>query len=161
MRTDPTDNGGLFIGRRPGTQPVHYRETPIFGDERSRRRDAVLAAGILAVMVLINLCFWGPIPAGWLWIVSHIPFLAERVFLAVIVAFVGILLTLVAALALLKQLDRAWVLVRRAAGYDQRDGVIARVFAYTAFVGVTVFGLWMVFGGGLAQMGEGSTPTPP
>ena len=161
MRTDPTDNGGLFIGRRPGTQPVHYREAPIFGDERSRRRDAVLAAAILALMVLVNLTFWGPVPAGWLWIVSNIPFLAERVFLAVIVAFVGILLTLVAALAVLKHLDRAWILVRRAAGYDQRDGVIGRVFAYTAFVGVAVFGLWMVFGGGLAQMGEGSTPTPP
>ncbi|MFM9127022.1 MAG: hypothetical protein ACKOTA_05605, partial [Solirubrobacterales bacterium] len=91
----------------------------------------------------------------------HLPVLAERVFLAVIVVLVGILLTLVGALSILKQLDRAWVLVRRAAGYDQREGVVGRVFAYTAFVGVTIFGLWMVFGGGLAQMGEGSTPTPP
>lgn len=161
MRSDPSDNGGLFVGRRPGTQPIHYREAPVFGDERQRRRDSVLAAAILALMMVINLSFWGPIPAGWLWVVSHIPFLAERVFLAVIVVLVGILLTLVAALALLKQLDRAWVLVRRAAGYDQREGVVGRVFAYTAFVGVTLFGLWMVFGGGLAQMGEGSTPTPP
>lgn len=161
MRSDPSDTGGLFVGRRPGTQPVHYRADPVFGDARSRRRDAVLAAAILALMVLINLTFWGPVPAGWLWIVSHVPFLAERVFLAVIVAFLGILLTLVAALAVLKQLDRAWILVRRAAGYDQRDGVIGRVFAYTAFVGVTLFSLWLVFGGGLAQMGESSTPTPP
>lgn len=161
MRSDPSDTGGLFVGRRPGTAPIHYRSDPVFGDERSRRRDAVLAALILAVMVVINLTFWGPIPAAWLWIVSHVPFLAERVFLAVIVAFLGILLTLVAALAVLKQLDRAWILVRRAAGYDQRDGVIGRVFAYTAFVGVTLFGLWMVLGGGLAQMGQSSTPTPP
>ncbi|MFM8562042.1 MAG: hypothetical protein ACKOB9_08095 [Solirubrobacterales bacterium] len=161
MRSDPSDNGGLFVGRRPGTQPVHYREAPVFGDARQRRRDSVLAAAILALMVVINLSLWGPIPAGWLWIVSHIPFLAERVFLAVIVVLVGILLTLVGALSILKQLDRAWVLVRRAAGYDQREGVVGRVFAYTAFVGVTIFGLWMVFGGGLAQMGEGGTPTPP
>ena len=161
MRSDPSDNGGLFVGRRPGTQPIHYRAAPVFGDERSRRRDSVLAAAILSLMVLVNLLFWGPIPAGWLWIVSHIPFLAERVFLAVIVALVGILLTLVGALAILKQLDRAWVLVRRAAGYDQREGVVGRVFAYTAFVGVSIFGLWLVFGGGLAQMGEGGTPTPP
>ena len=27
MRTDPTDNGGLFIGRRPGTAPIRYRGT--------------------------------------------------------------------------------------------------------------------------------------
>ena len=25
MRTDPTDNGGLFVGRRPGTAPIRYR----------------------------------------------------------------------------------------------------------------------------------------
>ena len=161
MRSDPSDNGGLFVGRRPGTQPIHYREAPVFGDERSRRRDSVLAAAILSLMVRVNLLVWGPIPAGWLWIVSHIPFLAERVFLAVIVALVGILLTLVGALSILKQLDRAWVLVRRAAGYDQREGVVGRVFAYTAFVGVSICGLGLVFGGGLAQMGEGGTPTPP
>ena len=92
-------------------------------------------------MIFINLLFWGPIPVGWLWVVSHIPFLAERVFFAVVVAFVGILLTLMAALALLKQLDRAWVLVRRAAGVDQRSGVIGPVFAYTALVGASLFGL--------------------
>ena len=27
-RNDPTDTGGLFIGRRPGTGPVHYRGDP-------------------------------------------------------------------------------------------------------------------------------------
>ncbi len=28
MRTDPSENGGLFVGRRPGTAPVRYRATP-------------------------------------------------------------------------------------------------------------------------------------
>ena len=28
VRTDPTDNGGLFVGRRPGTAPVRYRDLP-------------------------------------------------------------------------------------------------------------------------------------
>ena len=27
-RNDPTDTGGLFIGRRPGTGPLHYRAAP-------------------------------------------------------------------------------------------------------------------------------------
>jgi hypothetical protein len=43
--------------------------------------------------------------------------------------------------------------MRRASGVDQRDGVIGRVFAYTAMVGVALFGLWLVFGGGLASSG--------
>ena len=36
-RNDPTDTGGLFIGRRPGTAPVQYRTPPERG---SARRDA-------------------------------------------------------------------------------------------------------------------------
>ena len=102
MRTDPTDNGGLFVARRPGTKPIKYDEAPTPGTPFEQRRDRTIAGGILALMIFINLLFWGPIPVGWLWVVSHIPFLAERVFLAVVVAFVGILLTLMAALALLE-----------------------------------------------------------
>jgi hypothetical protein len=151
VRTDPTDNGGLFVSRRPGTKPVHYRQAPVAGDARRRRRDALLAGAILALMVFISLLFWGPVELGWLWVVAHVPFLAERPFLAFITAFFAILLTIMAGLVVLKQLDRAWILVRRAAGVDQRDGVIGRVFAYTAAVGAALFGLWMIFGGGLAD----------
>ncbi len=151
MRTDPSDNGGLFVGRRPGTKPLHYREAPVLGDERRRRRDRLLAGLLLALMIFINLLFWGPIPVAWLWIVSHISFLADHIFFALLVAFIGILGTLMLALMLLKQLDRAWMLVRRASGVDQREGVIGRVFLYTAIVGSTLFSLWLIFGGGLAD----------
>lgn len=151
MKTDPTNTGGLFVGRRPGTRPIRYAEEPPAGDPRRQRRDAVLAGLILGLMVFINLLFWGPIPVGWLWIVSHIPFLADRIFLALVVAFFGILLTLMGALVVLKQLDRAWILVRRASGVDQRSGVIGRVFAYTALVGATLFSIWLILGGGLAD----------
>jgi hypothetical protein len=37
--------------------------------------------------------------------------------------------------------------------------VIGRVFAYTAMVGVTLFGLWLIFGGGLAA--SGTAPSTP
>ncbi len=156
MRTDPSDTSGLFVGRRPGTRPVHYRGKPVLGDPRQRRRDALLGHCVLILMVLINLTFWGPVEAGWLWIVSHIPPLVDHIFFATAVAFLGILLTLIAGLMVCKELDQAWVLLRRASGVDQRDGVIGRVFAYTALVGVTIFGAWMVFGGGLA-----GSPTGP
>ncbi|CAB4927839.1 unannotated protein [freshwater metagenome] len=158
MRTDPTDNGGLFVGRRPGTGPLRLREDPGERDPRSLRRDALFAYVLLALMVVVNLLFWGPIPLGWLWIVAHIGFLAERTFLAVIVAFAAILMTLVVALSVLKRLDHAWILVRRAAGIDQRQGAIGRIFAYTALVGVSLFGLWMILGGGLADSLNPSSP---
>jgi hypothetical protein len=151
VRTDPTDNGGLFVARRPGTKPVKYAAPPTPGSAFEQRRDRLLAGAILALMIFVNLLFWGPVPVGFLWIVSNIPFLADRIFFAIVVAFLGILLTLMAALVLLKQLDRAWILVRRAAGIDQRSGAIGRVFAYTAMVGASLFGIWMIFGGGLAD----------
>ncbi|MEI6793121.1 MAG: hypothetical protein WCK97_07785 [Actinomycetes bacterium] len=159
MRSDPSDTGGLFVGRRPGTQPVHYRGEPVLGDPRQRRRDALLGHCVLALMVLINLTFWGPVEAGWLWIVSHIPPLVDHIFLATVVVFLGILLTLIAGLVVCKKLDSAWILMRRASGVDQRSGVIGRVFAYTAMVGVTIFSIWLIFGGGLAS--SGTAPSTP
>ncbi|MCD6727072.1 MAG: hypothetical protein LT070_07515 [Solirubrobacteraceae bacterium] len=151
MRTDPTDNGGLFVGRRPGTRPIHYGAVPERGSDRRRRLDALLAHLILAAMVLVCLLFWGPVELGVLWVVAHVSFLAERQFLALLVAFVVILLALLGGLVVLKALDRAWILVRRAAGVDQRHGAIGPVFAYTALVGATLFGAWMLLGGGLAD----------
>ena len=159
VRTDPTDNGGLFVGRRPGTKPVRYRGAPAPKDERRKRADRLLAHALLALMVVVSTLFWGPIPAGWLWIVSNVEFFSSRVFLAFCTAFVGILLSLMLALVALKQLDQLWMLARRASGIDQREGVIGRVFAYTALIGATLFGLWLIFGGGLADS-INSRPTP-
>jgi hypothetical protein len=57
-RNDPTDTGGLFIGRRPGTAPLHYRTPPEQGSERRRRVDSVLAGLLLALetLVCLTLC---------------------------------------------------------------------------------------------------------
>ena len=151
MRSDPTDNGGLFVGRRPGTRPVKYRTPPERGDARSRRRDAFVAALFLGLMIFTALLFWGPIPVGWLWIVSQVPYFAHHIFFGLTAAFFGILATYMLGLMAMKQLDHLWILARRAAGVDQREGVIGRVFAYTAIVGVTLFSIWLILLGGLAD----------
>ena len=57
---------------------------------------------------------------------------------------VGLLLTLLAGLVLLKQVDQLWILVRRAAGHDQRTGVIGPVFAIAAAIGATLFVAWFL-----------------
>ena len=59
-RNDPTDTGGLFIGRRPGTAPVHYRTPPERGSARRRRADALLAAAVLVLEALVVLSALGP-----------------------------------------------------------------------------------------------------
>ena len=51
---------------------------------------------------------------------------------AIFAGFLGMLLTLLLGLRVLRRLDLTWILVRRAAGIDQREGVMSRVFAYSA-----------------------------
>ena len=156
MRTDPTDNGGLFIGRRPGTAPVRYRDAPERKLGPRRVMDEILSASILGIMVLVAGSFWGPIPMAWLWIGAQVQYHSDSVSAALFIAFVGMLLTLLAGLALLKRLDGFWILVRRAAGHDQRTGIIGPVFAVASAIGVTLFSIWFLF-----IAGPGPSLAPP
>jgi hypothetical protein len=151
VRTDPTDTGGLFVGRRPGTAPVRYRTPPERGSARRQRFDAVVAAGVLLAMVLVNLLFWGPIPALGLWVASRVQYGTGSVSLGILIGFAGLLALLFGGLALLKRMDHFWVLARRAAGHDQRQGILSRVFATTAVIGGSGFVIWLVFIGGLGS----------
>ena len=144
MRTDPTDNGGLFVGRRPGTAPTKYRRLPERGSPGRQRVDALLAHAILALMVVVNLLFWGPIPAGALWLAARIQYWTDNVGLGIFLGFAALLGALLVGLMILKRLDQAWILIRRAAGIDQRQGVLGRVFAITAIVGATAFSIWFL-----------------
>jgi hypothetical protein len=153
MRTDPTDTGGLFVGRRPGTRPVRYRRVPEDAGARRRRLDAALAALVLLAMGLVCASFWGPLPAGWLWIGSHVQYWTGSVSVGILSAFAGLLACLLLGLVIGKQLDRAWILIRRAAGHDQREGVLARVFAVTCGLGAVVFCAWLLLFSGARLTG--------
>lgn len=149
MRTDPTDNGGLFIGRRPGTAPVKYRALPQRGTPGRQRADRALAHLLLGMMFLLSALFWGPLPAGALWIASQVQFHSGSVSFGILTGFAALLAVLFGGLMVLKRLDNAWILVRRAAGIDQRTGVMGRVFALTAAIGATVFTAWLLLFAGL------------
>jgi hypothetical protein len=155
LRTDPTDTGGLFVGRRPGTAPTRYRAEPDAGSPRRRRLDGLVAHAVLGLMVVINLLFWGPLPALSLWIASQVQYRTDSVSLGILLGFLALLALLFGGLALLKRIDRFWILARRAAGHDQRQGVLGRVFATTAVIGTVGFTFWLLFIGGL-----GSTLAP-
>ena len=148
-RTDPTDNGGLFVGRRPGTAPVKYRTLPARGSHRRQVVDNWLAIGLLVAMVLVCLLFFGPIPVAWLWIASRVQYAFDTISLAILVGFVGMLFTLMLGLRVLRRLDLTWILIRRAAGFDQREGVMTRVFAYSAALAAILFSAWLILFAGL------------
>jgi hypothetical protein len=155
VRTDPTDNGGLFVGRRPGTAPVRYRALPERGSRTRQRVDSALANLLLLTMVLLNLTFWGPLPAAALWVASMIDYHTGSVMLGLTVGFAVLLVLLFGGLMVLKRMDRVWILVRRAAGFDQRSGVIGPVFGVTAALGGTAFVFWL-----LVLQGPGSSMLP-
>ena len=94
MRTDPTDTGGLFVGRRPGTAPTRYAEAPERGGAVRRRLDALLAHALLLLMVVLNLLFWGPIPAGALWIASQVQYRTGSVSWGILLGFCALLASL-------------------------------------------------------------------
>lgn len=153
MRTDPTDTGGLFISRRPGTQPTRYRTPPQRGDDKRRHLDALLAVGLLALMVLVNLSFWGPLPLACLWIGGHAQYVTDSIGFGLLAAFGTLIGGLLLGLMALKRLDLAWILVRRAAGHDQREGLIGRIFMICCMIGVPIFGVWFTFFSGANMSG--------
>lgn len=154
-RNDPSETGGLFIGRRPGTAPLKYKTTPRRQGDRRQRRDGLLAHGVLALQILVVLTAWGPQPVAWLWVGSQLDYLTGSVMLGITVAFAGLLFTLLVTLAIATALDGAWRILRRAAGHDQKDGALPRVFMWTALVVSAAFLFWL-----LIINGPGSSVTP-
>ena len=144
MRSDPSDNGGLFVGRRPGTAPVHFRTLPERGSDTRQRVDGSLANLLLAAIAFLSLLCWGPIPLACLWIGSQADYLSGSVSLGILVSFAGLFALLFGALSLMRRLDQAWILVRRAAGHDQRAGVMGRIFAITAAICTVIFVFWFL-----------------
>lgn len=142
-RNDPTDTGGLFIGRRPGTRPLKYRALPE-RDKRRMRVDSALANLVLLVEILIVLSVWGPQPLAWLWIASQVAYLSGSLMLGIVSAFMGLLGSLMVTLAICGRLDGLWRILRRAGGFDQREGALGRIFMVTAIVVGAAFTFWFI-----------------
>jgi hypothetical protein len=154
-RNDPADTGGLFIGRRPGTAPLKYRDTPQRRGTRRQRVDGALAGLTLLLLIVLALSCWGPQPLAWLWIGSRIDYWTGSVFIGIVAAFLGLLLSVLATLWVAVRVDGLWRILRRAAGHDQTDGALGRVFMWTAVVVGGAFAVWLVL-----IHGPGSTLMP-
>ncbi|HEX8105536.1 MAG TPA: hypothetical protein VF533_23170 [Solirubrobacteraceae bacterium] len=153
-RNDPTETGGLFIGRRPGTRPLKYREVPE-RDLRRMRLDSALANLVLLAEIVLCLTLWGPQPLGWLWVGSQIDYWSGSVMLGIVAAFLGLLATLMVTLAIAARVDGLWRILRRAAGHDQQEGVLGRIFMVTAVICGGAFVFWF-----LIIEGPGSSVVP-
>ena len=142
---DPTDTGGLFIGRRPGTAPVRFRAADRDELARRRRGNKLLAAALLAFETLLCLSLFGPQPAGWLWVGSQVEYQTGFVTAGISTIMLGCIASLFLTIAAAKRVDHGWKLVRRAAGYHQERGALERIFAVSVGIAVIVFTVWFLF----------------
>src|SRR5919198_95789 len=115
---DPTDTGGLFIGRRPGTAPIRYRRADT--TQGRRHLDRYLASALLTVEVLLCLSLFGPQPAGWLWVGSQVQYLTGYVTLGIATIMLGCILTLFLTMWLAKRVDHARKAGRPGGGHEQQ-----------------------------------------
>lgn len=141
---DPTDTGGLFIWRRPGTAPVRFRGTPVRAGRARRRFDRLLSAALLAVEMLLCLSLFGPQPIGWMWVGSQVNYVSHSTFLGIVTALLGMIATLFITVALARRVDHAWKLVRRAAGYVQERGALERIFVVSIGIAAAGFIFWFL-----------------
>ena len=140
---DPTDTGGLFVGRRPGTGPVRYNEAEP-ASERRRAADNLLAHGLLAIEIVLCLSLLGPQPLAWLWIGSQVDYLTGYVTAGIATIMLGCLASLMLTMAAAKRVDHAWKLVRRAAGHHQERGALERIFAASVAIAFVAFTFWFL-----------------
>jgi hypothetical protein len=86
-------------------------------------------------------------------------YLTNSVSVGILVAFALLFALLFGTLSLLKRLDNAWILVRRAAGHDQRTGVMGRIFGTTAVICGIIFAFWflIIHGPGSSDFSGGAS----
>ena len=72
--------------------------------------------------------------------------------MALAVPFFGMLATLMLTLAIATRLDRVWRILRRAAGHEQQEGVLPRIFASRRSSRCVLFSLWFLIIQGPAPM---------
>jgi hypothetical protein len=152
---DPTDTGGLFVGRRPGTRPARLPEGTKPSEGRRRTADKTFAAFLLLLETLLCVSVWGPQPLFWLWFGSQMNYWTGSVEAGISSAFLGMLLTLFITLSLARRVDHAWKLVRRAAGYKQERGALERIFVVALIIAASAFWFWF-----LIIAGPGSSIVP-
>ena len=154
-RNDPTDNGGLFIGRRPGTGPTYWRKLARHDGGWRAMLDRFLAVVLLLVMALTVISFWGPVPVAGLWVGSQVQYLSDSPAAGILVAFIFCVACYLGGLKMLHKLDRAWILVRRSSGVEQTVGILPRLITVSSIVGLAGFVFWLLFfsGASLAPVG--------
>jgi hypothetical protein len=97
---------------------------------------------LLAVEALGSVLMWAAIPLAWLWIGGRVYSATGSLGLDLGVAFLGFVLTLFLALAVLRRIDWRWIQLRRQAGYEQKEGALSQIVTVSATLALVLFMAW-------------------
>ena len=134
-----TASDGKFYAPPDAYARISAAGDPVFHSSGEFRVE--LPAGKASLVAVKGFEQW-PQPIAWLWVGSQIDYHAGSITLALVVTFLGMIASLMITLGIATRLDRAWRILRRAAGHEQQEGMLPRIFAVTAIIALVVFSLW-------------------
>lgn len=121
------------------------RRRPVASSDRpapARHAPNAASAAVLAVEAVGSLSMWAAIPIAWFWVGARVYDATGSLAAGGGVALLGLLATVILAMAALARLDTVWVALRRRAGHDQLEGALTRVVVVSFTLGILLFLVW-------------------
>jgi hypothetical protein len=101
---------------------------------------------VMAIMVIGSIVLWAGTPLAWLWIASQVQGSTESLGLSIMVAFAGVIATVLGLATLLSRLSDVYRANCRARGLeDPGHVVLENVLIVSAGISLVVFGVWFFF----------------
>jgi hypothetical protein len=100
------------------------------------------AVVLMGLMAVANAVLWFGVPAGWFWVGARVYESTGSLLADMTAVFAGVITCLIYGMRGLVRADRRWIALRRAAGRDQRAGVLTQVVVASMTVTLAVFYLW-------------------
>lgn len=118
---------------------------------RGLLRTGAGAVLLLAIMIIGSIVLWVGTPLLWLWIASQVQGETQSLGTALVVAFVGVVLTVMLLASVLSRLSDTYRGNRIArGGADPGHVVLEGVLVVSAGLTVTAFAIWFLFFAGAA-----------
>jgi hypothetical protein len=116
------------------------------GGVRSRGRPSPTTAFLFLLMCVASLGLWVGVPVLWLWVAGRVQGATGSVGPAIVIAFVGLVITVVLFVPLLGWLGRRHADARAARGADDLGrAALEGVLVVSAAIAAILFAVWFLF----------------
>lgn len=107
---------------------------------------SVSALLLAALTLLASVGLWVAMPLGWLWVAGRMQGITSSVGAAIVIALVGVLVSVVLIVSALGWLNRKRLEYRDARGLPEASGVaLEAVMVVSALLAAVLFSVWFLF----------------